>query len=145
MATMNGPHISNLTFEQASATTLICDAKQLKKVIAIKTSLEKIQNVIYFEEDGTSNDTGFSESLSDWTVASLSEVERLGKTNPIPPSLPSKNGTAVVMYTSGSTGLPKVGFLLFVCFFMFPVSCLSNRTYPNDSLNYKYRNLFISF
>ncbi|CAK7346154.1 unnamed protein product [Dovyalis caffra] len=34
----------------------------------------------------------------------FSEVEKLGKNNPVPPSLPSENGIAVVMYTSGSTG-----------------------------------------
>lgn len=100
-----------MTFGQTSATTLICDSKQLKKLAAIRTSLQTIQNVIYFEDDGSSEDNGLFESLSDWTVASFSEVERLGKTSPVPANLPSKNGIAVIMYTSGSTGLPKVGFL----------------------------------
>ncbi|XP_062098278.1 long chain acyl-CoA synthetase 9, chloroplastic-like [Humulus lupulus] len=45
--------------------------------------------------------------MSGWTVVSFSEVERLGKACPVPPSLPSKNEVAVVMYTSGSTCLPK--------------------------------------
>lgn len=99
------------TFGQTSATTLICDSKQLKKLAAISTSLKTIQNVICFEDDESSKDTGLSESLSNLTVASFSEVERLGKTSPVPANLPSKNGIAVIMYTSGSTGLPKVGFL----------------------------------
>ncbi|PON87982.1 Propionate-CoA ligase [Trema orientale] len=92
---------------ETSTSTLICDSKQLKKLAAISTSLTTIQNVIYFEEEGSSNDPGFSESMNNWKVASFSEVERLGKASPVPPSLPSKNGVAVVMYTSGSTGLPK--------------------------------------
>ncbi|XP_062111960.1 long chain acyl-CoA synthetase 8-like [Humulus lupulus] len=92
---------------ETSTSTLICDSKQLKKLAAISTSLKTIQNVIYFEEDGTSKETGYSESMSGWTVVSFSEVERLGKACPVPPSLPSKNEVDVVMYTSGSTGLPK--------------------------------------
>ncbi|XP_024026661.1 long chain acyl-CoA synthetase 8 [Morus notabilis] len=95
------------SLNETSATTLICDSKQLKKLAAIRTSLQTIQNVIYIEDDGSSKDNGLFESLSDWTVASFSEVERLGKTSPVPANLPSKNGIAVIMYTSGSTGLPK--------------------------------------
>lgn len=95
------------SLNETSATTLICDSKQLKKLAAISTSLKTIQNVIFFEDDESSKDTGLSESLSNLTVASFSEVERLGKTSPVPANLPSKNGIAVIMYTSGSTGLPK--------------------------------------
>lgn len=95
------------SLNETSATTLICDSKQLKKLAAISTSLKTIQNVICFEDDESSKDTGLYESLSNLTVASFSEVERLGKTSPVPANLPSKNGIAAIMYTSGSTGLPK--------------------------------------
>ncbi|KAL5581686.1 hypothetical protein UlMin_014128 [Ulmus minor] len=95
------------SLNETLALTLICDSKQLKKVATISSSLKTIQNVIYIEDDGSSNDTNSSESMSNWTVASFSEVERLGKKSPIQPNLPSKNGIAVIMYTSGSTGLPK--------------------------------------
>lgn len=74
---------------------------------AISSSLKSIQNVIYFEDAGIENDT-ISGSVNEWTIMSFSEVEKLGKRSPVNPSLPSKNGVAVVMYTSGSTGLPKV-------------------------------------
>ncbi|BBG99878.1 AMP-dependent synthetase and ligase family protein [Prunus dulcis] len=87
-------------------STLICDAKQLKKLAAISSSLNTIQNVIYFEDEGSS-DTSISGSMSSWKVASFSEVEKLGQKSMVHPRLPSKNDIAVVMYTSGSTGLPK--------------------------------------
>lgn len=80
----------------------------MKKLAAISSSLKTIENVVYFEDDGSPVDTKFSGSMSGWKVASLSDVEELGKKNPVQPSLPSKHGVAVVMYTSGSTGLPKV-------------------------------------
>jgi long-chain acyl-CoA synthetase len=67
-----------------------------------------LQNIIYFEDD-SKEEHAFSEGLSsNCTIASFDEVEKLGKESPVEPSLPSKNAVAVVMYTSGSTGLAKV-------------------------------------
>lgn len=76
---------------------------------AITSSLNTIQNVIYFEDEGSS-DASVSGSMGDLKVASFSDVEKLGQESRVPPSLPSKNDIAVIMYTSGSTGLPKVCF-----------------------------------
>ncbi|MCD7455346.1 hypothetical protein HAX54_027887 [Datura stramonium] len=42
-----------------------------------------------------------------WRVTSFSEVEKLGKSSPVQPILPIKRDIAVIMYTSGSTGMPK--------------------------------------
>ncbi|CAB4305014.1 unnamed protein product [Prunus armeniaca] len=94
------------SLNETQVSTLICDAKQLKKLAAISSSLNTIQNVIYFEDEGSS-DTSISGSMSNWKVASFSEVEKLGQKSTVHPRLPSKNDIAVVMYTSGSTGLPK--------------------------------------
>ncbi|XP_062152220.1 long chain acyl-CoA synthetase 8 [Alnus glutinosa] len=94
------------SLNETQVSTLICEPKQLKKLAAISSSLKSIQNVIYFEDDGIENDIT-SGSMNEWTLTSFSEVEKLGKRSPVNPSLPSKNGIAVVMYTSGSTGLPK--------------------------------------
>lgn len=74
---------------------------------AVSSSLDSIENVIVFEDDETENET-IPESMSKWTITSFSEVEKLGRKSPVDASLPSKNSIAVVMYTSGSTGLPKV-------------------------------------
>ncbi|KAH7576599.1 hypothetical protein ACOSP7_002951 [Xanthoceras sorbifolium] len=93
------------SLNETQVTTLICESKQFKKLSAIRSSLKTIKNVIYFEDDGS--ETDISGSLGNWTVSSFSDVEKLGRSNPVDPSLPSKNGIAVIMYTSGSTGLPK--------------------------------------
>lgn len=89
-------------------STLICDSKQLKKLAAISLSLTHIRNVIYFEDDETGAESNLSRNTSTWTVNSFSEVEELGKGSPVHPRLPVSVDVAVVMYTSGSTGLPKV-------------------------------------
>ncbi|KAJ7964675.1 Long chain acyl-CoA synthetase [Quillaja saponaria] len=94
------------SLNETQVSTLICDSKQLRKLDSISSRLTSVQNIIYFEDDGETKDTA-SGSLSKWAVASFSEVEKLGKESPINASLPSKGEIAVIMYTSGSTGLPK--------------------------------------
>jgi long-chain acyl-CoA synthetase len=86
----------------------------LNKLEAIKSKLTSLENIIYFEDD-SKEEHAFSEGLSNYTIASFGEVEKLGKESPVEPSLPSKNAVAVVMYTSGSTGLPKVCFFFKFC------------------------------
>ncbi|CAJ1964750.1 unnamed protein product [Sphenostylis stenocarpa] len=93
------------SLNETEVSTLICDSKQLRKLDAIRSRITSLQNVIYFEDDD--KEDAFSGSSSGWTIASFSEVEKLGKESPVEPTLPSKNGIAVIMYTSGSTGLPK--------------------------------------
>ncbi|ESQ37016.1 hypothetical protein EUTSA_v10002409mg [Eutrema salsugineum] len=95
------------SLNETRVSTLICDSKQLKKLSAIQSSLKTVKNIIYIEEDGVDVDSDDYKSLGDITVSSISEVEKLGQSSPVQPSLPSKNGVAVIMFTSGSTGLPK--------------------------------------
>nr|DAD23866.1 TPA_asm: hypothetical protein HUJ06_025329 [Nelumbo nucifera] len=96
------------SLNQTQVSTLICDSKQLKKLAAISSSLETIKRIIYFEEeDGATIDSGLFGDTSNWTVSSFSEIQKLGKESPVNPRLPSKTDVAVIMYTSGSTGLPK--------------------------------------
>lgn len=92
------------SLNETQVSTLICDAKQLKKLASISSSLKTIKNVIYFEDDVTATD---STNIDSWRVSSFSEVEKLGSNNPIQTRLPIKEDIAVIMYTSGSTGLPK--------------------------------------
>ncbi|KAA8526635.1 hypothetical protein F0562_008162 [Nyssa sinensis] len=95
------------SLNETQVSTLICDSKQLKKLAAINSSLKTITNVIYFEDDETASDSNSSRSMDNWTVSSFTDVEKLGKKNPVHPRLPIKKDIAVIMYTSGSTGLPK--------------------------------------
>lgn len=52
--------------------------------------------------------TSLTEGGGGWTITSFSDVEKLGRENPLDADLPLSSDIAVIMYTSGSTGLPKV-------------------------------------
>lgn len=89
-------------------STVICDSKQLKKLAAIRSSLTSIRDIIYFDDEESSNDSSVIDEMSNYKVSPFTEVEKLGRSNPAKPNLPIKKDIAVIMYTSGSTGLPKV-------------------------------------
>jgi long-chain acyl-CoA synthetase len=95
---------------QTQVSTLICDSKQLKKLPAVSSKLQSLKHVIYIEDEPVEADT--LNLLKHLTTSSFTEVEELGKTSHIDARLPSSTDTAVIMYTSGSTGLPKVRFCL---------------------------------
>lgn len=92
---------------ETKVTTLFCELKQYKRVSAISSKLESLKHVIFFEDDGDASDSSSYGDITNLKVSSFTELEKLGKKNPIRPRMPSKDDIAVIMYTSGSTGLPK--------------------------------------
>ncbi|KAG2633832.1 long chain acyl-CoA synthetase 8-like isoform X1 [Panicum virgatum] len=93
------------SLNETQVSTLICDSKQLKKLPAISSKLQSLKHIIYIEDEPVEAETLNQMNL--WTTLSFTEVEELGKTSHIDARLPSSSDTAVIMYTSGSTGLPK--------------------------------------
>ncbi|KAF8663626.1 hypothetical protein HU200_055348 [Digitaria exilis] len=93
------------SLNETQVSTLVCDSKQLKKLPAISSELQSLRHVIYIEDEPVDAET--LNQIKHWTTLSFTEVEDLGKTSHIDGRLPSSADTAVIMYTSGSTGLPK--------------------------------------
>ncbi|XP_074582754.1 long chain acyl-CoA synthetase 9, chloroplastic-like [Curcuma longa] len=94
------------SLNETEVSTVICGPKELKKVIDIKAQLNTVKRVVYIDEEGVSNEIALDKSTT-WVVASFFEVETMGKEKPVVPYLPKSSDIAVIMYTSGSTGLPK--------------------------------------
>ncbi|KAK8538740.1 hypothetical protein V6N13_009121 [Hibiscus sabdariffa] len=89
------------SLNETEVTTVICGNKELKKLVNISGQLDTVERVICMDSE-------FPTSASyRWTVFSFADVESVGRTNPVDADLPVSADVAVIMYTSGSTGLPK--------------------------------------
>lgn len=84
---------------------MICGRKELKSLVHISGQLDFVKRVICIDNDVPSD---ASSAQHGWTITSFSDVEKLGRENPVAADLPLSADVAVIMYTSGSTGLPKV-------------------------------------
>lgn len=86
---------------------MICGQKEMKKLADISGQLKTVKQIIYMEDKTSSGVSTFS-GKSEWNILSFDEVKNLGHANPADAKLPLSTDIAVIMYTSGSTGMPKV-------------------------------------
>ncbi|XP_022768182.1 long chain acyl-CoA synthetase 9, chloroplastic-like [Durio zibethinus] len=89
------------SLNETEVTTVICGDKELKKLVNICGQLDTVKRVICMDDEIPTVASGR------WTITSFADVERVGRENPVDANLPLSADVAVIMYTSGSTGLPK--------------------------------------
>ncbi|KAJ0024546.1 hypothetical protein Pint_08185 [Pistacia integerrima] len=94
------------SLNETEVTTVICGSKELRKLVDISGQLDTVKRVICMDVDIPSNASSVEQS-GQWKIISFADVQSLGRENPIDAELPAPADIAVIMYTSGSTGLPK--------------------------------------
>ncbi|KAK1310926.1 hypothetical protein QJS10_CPA08g00685 [Acorus calamus] len=96
------------SLNETEVTTVICGHRELKKLADISGQLDTVKRVIYMNDEGASAEVALTENRTNWKLVSFMDVQRLGKESPVDADLPVSADIAVIMYTSGSTGMPKL-------------------------------------
>lgn len=91
---------------------MICGKKELRTLVNISGQLDSVKRVICMDDDIPSDASSIA---YDWTITSFAKVVKLGSENSVDADLPLSADVAVIMYTSGSTGLPKVKNIFGMC------------------------------
>ena len=88
-------------------------------MIDISGQLDTVKRVVYINEEGISSEDSLARNSTSWRIESFEEVVRIGTEAPVEANMPLPSDVAVIMYTSGSTGLPKVvSFILVLSIFV---------------------------
>lgn len=95
------------SLNETEVSTVVCGHKELKKLVAVCGRLNTVKHVIYMNDEGVTKEVSLAEKNTQWTITSFVEVEKMGQENPVDADMPVPDDIAVIMYTSGSTGLPK--------------------------------------
>ncbi|KAL9446653.1 hypothetical protein AB3S75_014342 [Citrus x aurantiifolia] len=94
------------SLNETEVTTVICGSKELKKLVDLSGQLDTVKHVICMDADIPSAVSSVEKS-GRWKITSFADVQILGRENPVDADYPVSADVAVIMYTSGSTGLPK--------------------------------------
>ncbi|KAH7352445.1 hypothetical protein KP509_19G045500 [Ceratopteris richardii] len=94
------------SLNETEVSTVICDPKQFKKLIAVSMHIKTVRRIVLMSDLEGGSQPQFPDSLT-WKVTSFDEVKNVGGQKPLPANLPAPTDIAVIMYTSGSTGMPK--------------------------------------
>lgn len=94
-------------FNEAEAKYVMVDAALLPKLLNLMSRLPYVTNIIYFGNAKKSLIQDFPEHIDIYALQQIKDIGSKIKNINVPVESPEKDDVAVVMYTSGSTGVPK--------------------------------------
>eukprot|EP00794_Sanderia_malayensis_P011017 gene11017-12181_t len=111
---------------ESEANVIITDSHLVPKLKALFDQLHFINTIVYFGEAKKASLVGFSKDVSFYSSKEIDEIGGKPQNLSVSPESPSEDDLAVIMYTSGSTGMPK-GVLITHLNIVSAVGALSSR------------------
>ena len=92
---------------ETGAPVIVISQELLPRLINALPSLPDLETIVIMEEPWNGTLDLNNKKMNKLRIYTYNEVIKMGQNSTLAPTPPTKDDTAIIMYTSGSTGAPK--------------------------------------